>query len=156
MSFNYSSIINITLSPDNPLFWRLPTPLDCMTVRIVGIFLCLAALAGIFLNGYLLITFIQYKSLRTPPNIFIIFIAGIGLFASCANLPLSDSSSVFCYWLYNRSGYQVEGLVAFLYGCGSCYLLCTVSLSRCYIVIRPFNAKNVYGEFLFSLNKKQI
>lgn len=143
MSFNNSSIIGIDLSPDDPSFWRRPTPISCPAVRVIGIFLCLAALAGIVLNGWLLYTFVRHKELRTPPNIFIIFIAGVGLFASCGNLPLSGSSSIFCYWLYNRGGCQFEGLVAFLYGCSSCYLLCTVSLSRCYIVIRPFHAKSV-------------
>jgi hypothetical protein len=150
MLFNNLSIISLDLSPDDPLFWRRPTPIDCTTVRIIGIFLCLVALAGIFLNGSLLLSFARYKALLTPSNIFIIFITGVGLFASCANLPLSGSSSIFCYWLYNRAGCQIEGLVAFLYGSSSCYLLCTVSLSRCYIVIRPFNAKNVTVCILFS------
>jgi len=154
MSFNNSSIIDGDLSPNDPLFWSLPTPLDCTTVRIIGIFLCLAGLAGILLNGSLLISFAQHKALRTPPNIFIIFISSVGFFASCTILPLTGSSSIFCYWLYNRAGCQLEGLVAFLYGCSSSYLLCTVSLSRCYIVIRPFNAKNVTVSFFF-LRKKE-
>ncbi|CAF1101150.1 unnamed protein product [Rotaria sordida] len=143
MSFNYSSIIDVGISPDDPLFWRLPTPSDCKTIRIIGIFLCLAAYTGFILNGSLLISFLRHKALRTPPNIFIMFMSGIGLFACCANLPLTGTSSIFCYWLYNRAGCQIEGFAAFLYGCSSCYLLCTVSLSRCYIIVRPFNAKDV-------------
>ncbi|CAF2521671.1 unnamed protein product [Rotaria sp. Silwood2] len=143
MSFNYSSITDVGISPDDPLFWRLPTPGDCKTIRIIGIFLCLAAYTGFILNSSLLASFIRYKALRTPPNIFIMFMSGIGIFACCANLPLSGTSSIFCYWLYNRAGCQIEGFAAFLYGCSSCYLLCTVSLSRCYIVVRPFNAKDV-------------
>ncbi|CAF4647376.1 unnamed protein product [Rotaria sp. Silwood1] len=142
MSSN-SSIINVDIGPDDPLFWRLPTPGNCKTIRIVGIFLCLAAYTGFVLNGSLLASFIRHKALRTPPNIFIMFMSAVGVFACCANLPLSGTSSIFCYWLYNRAGCQVEGFAAFLYGCSSCYLLCTVSLSRCYIVIRPFNAKDV-------------
>ncbi|CAF1252698.1 unnamed protein product [Rotaria sp. Silwood1] len=142
MSSN-SSIINVGIGPDDPLFWRLPTPGNCKTIRIVGIFLCLAAYTGFVLNGSLLASFIRHKALRTPPNIFIMFMSAVGVFACCANLPLSGTSSIFCYWLYNRAGCQVEGFAAFLYGCSSCYLLCTVSLSRCYIVIRPFNAKDV-------------
>ncbi len=147
-SFDNSSI-GVGLSPDDPEFWSLPTPINCTTVRIIGIFLCLAAFTGIFLNGSLLVSFARHKELRTPPNIFIIFTAGIGFFASFANMPLSGSSSIFCYWLYGRAGCQIEGLAAFLYGCASCYLLCTVSISRCYIVIRPFNAKNVTVSFFF-------
>jgi hypothetical protein len=154
MSFNNSSIVDVGLSEDDPLFWSLPTPIDCTTVRIIGILLCLAAFAGILLNGSLLISFARHKALRTPPNVFIIFIAAVGLLASCANLPLSGSSSIFCYWLYNRTGCQIEGLVAFLYGCSSCYLLCAVSLSRCYIIVRPFNAKDVTVNFFFLLKSK--
>lgn len=154
MSYNNSSIIGIDLSPDDPEFWRRPTPIHCPTVRVIGIFLCFAALAGLTLNGWLLYTFLRYKELRTPPNIFIIYIAGVGLLASCANLPLTGSSSIFCYWLFNRAGCRTEGLVAFLYGCSSSYLLCTVSLSRCYIVVRPFHAKNVTVS-TYSLSKKK-
>ncbi|CAF1034100.1 unnamed protein product [Rotaria magnacalcarata] len=143
MSFNYSSINNVGVSSDDPLFWRLPTPADCTTVRIIGIFLCLAAYTGLMLNGSLFASFVRHKALRTPPNIFIMFMSGVGIFACCTNMPLSGSSSIFCYWLYGRTGCQIEGLAAFLYGTASSYLLCTVSLSRCYIVVRPFNAKDV-------------
>ncbi|CAF1109325.1 unnamed protein product [Adineta ricciae] len=143
MSSNNSSSIGTGLTSDDPAFWSQPTPIDCTTVRIIGILLCVATLVGIFLNGALLISFIRHKELRTPPNIFIMFISFIGLIASSVNLPLTGSSSVFCHWLYSRQGCQLEGLTAFLYGCSSCYLLCTVSISRCYIIIRPFNAKSV-------------
>ena len=143
MSLNESSTSASGLSRDDPLFWQLPPTIDCNIVRTVGIFLCLAALVGICLNSSLLFSLLRYKALRTPPNVFIMFIAAVGLLASCGNLPLSGSSSVFCRWLYARAGCQFEGLIAFLYGCASCYLLCTVSLSRCYIIIRPFDAKAV-------------
>ncbi len=155
MSFNNSTSTDTDLSPNDPLFWRRPTPLDCTTVRVVGIFLCLTSLVGIFLNGSLLISFARHRALCTPPNIFIIFIASIGFFASCTNVPLSGSSSVFCYWLYNHVGCQIEGLVAFLYGGSSCYLLCTVSLSRCYIIVKPFNAQNVTVRIFIFLKRKE-
>jgi hypothetical protein len=143
MSFNYSSILNEDLSPDDPLFWSLPTPVDCNTVRILGILLCIAAFIGIVCNGALLCSFIRYKALRSPSNIFVMFIAGMGLFASCTILPLSGTSSIYCQWLYQRQGCQLDAIIAFLYGCSSSYLLCGVSLSRCYIIIRPFKAKNI-------------
>ncbi|CAF1397344.1 unnamed protein product [Adineta steineri] len=143
MSLNYTSIGDIGLTRDDPAFWSQPTPIDCPTVRVIGLFLCVAALAGIVLNGSLIISFARHKVLRTPPNIFIIFISAVGFFASCTILPLAGASSIFCYWLFNRVGCQIEGVIAFLYGCSSCYLMCTVSLSRCYIVVRPFNAKDV-------------
>ncbi|CAF2146451.1 unnamed protein product [Rotaria magnacalcarata] len=38
---------------------------------------------------------------------------------------------------------QLSGVIAFFYGCSSSYLLCTVSLSRCYIIMRPFHANEV-------------
>lgn len=149
MSSNYSSNGNTGLSPDDPLFWTLPTPADCKAIRIIGIFLCLAAYTGFILNGSLLASFFRHKALRTPPNIFIMFMSAVGLFACCGNMPLSGSSSIFCYWLYGRTGCQIEGFSAFLYGTASCYLLCAVSLSRCYIVVRPFNAKDVTVSFSF-------
>ncbi|CAF4379401.1 unnamed protein product, partial [Rotaria socialis] len=108
---------NVGVSSDDPLFWRLPTPADCKTVRIIGILLYLAAYTGLMLNGSLFASFVRHTALRTPPNIFIMFISDVGC--------------------------QIEGLAAFLYGTTSSYLLCTVSLSRCYIVVRPFNAKDV-------------
>ena len=143
MSFNYSLIFNEQLSRDDPLFWGSPTPVNCNAVRIIGIFLCIAALAGIACNGALFYSFIRHKALRSPANIFVMFIAGIGLFASCTILPLTGSSSIYCQWLYQRGGCQFSAIVAFLYGCSSSYLLCGVSLSRCYIIIRPFKAKDV-------------
>ncbi len=155
MSSNYSSVSDDGLSPDDPLFWSLPTPINCTTVQIIGVFLCVAGFTGILLNGSLLISFATHKALRTPSNIFIIFIAGVGLFACCATLPLTGSSAIFCHWLYNRVGCQIEGLFAFLYGCSSCYLLCTVSLSRCYIIIRPFHAKDVTVSCTFFRRKKR-
>lgn len=131
------------ITPDDPLFWSLPTPVNSNVVRIVGIFLCLFALIGIVLNGSLSYSFIRYKDLRTPSNIFIMFISIIGLLASCVILPSTGISSIYCYWLFKRSGCQFEAVMAFLYGCSSSYLLCAVSLSRCYIIIKPFNAKDV-------------
>ena len=143
MSINETLEILSRITRDDPLFWTLPTTINCNIVRSVGLGLCLAAFAGIILNGSLLLSFVRYKALRTPPNIFIMFMSAVGLLAACVNIPMSGSSSVFCRWLYSRGGCYTEGLVAFLYGCASCYLLCAVSLSRCYIIIRPFDAKSV-------------
>lgn len=143
MSINETLEILSRITRDDPLFWTLPTTINCNIVRSVGLGLCLAAFAGIILNGSLLLSFVRYKALRTPPNIFIMFMSAVGLLAACVNIPMSGSSSVFCRWLYSRGGCYTEGLVAFLYGCASCYLLCAVSLSRCYIIVRPFDAKSV-------------
>ena len=143
MSFNYTSILDEHLSRDDPLFWSRPTPVNCSTIRIVGILLCVAALAGVVCNGALFYSFVRYKALRSPPNIFVMFIAAMGLLASCTILPLTGTSSIYCQWLYQRAGCQLSAVIAFLYGCASSYLLCGVSLSRCYIIVRPFQAKNV-------------
>lgn len=143
MSFNYSLIIDENLSRDDPLFWSRPTPVNCNTVRIVGIFLCIAAFGGIICNGILLHSFIRYKAMRSPSNIFVMFIAGTGLCASCTILPLTGASSIYCQWLFQRGGCQFSAIMAFLYGCSSSYLLCGVSLSRCYIIVRPFKAKDI-------------
>ncbi|CAF2701419.1 unnamed protein product [Rotaria sp. Silwood2] len=143
MSFNYSSIVDENLSRDDPLFWSRPTPVDCNTIRIMGIFLCIAAFIGIVFNGALFYSFVRYKTLRSPPNIFVMFIVGLGLIASCTILPLTGTSSVYCQWLYKRAGCQLSAIVAFLYGCSSSYLLCAASLSRCYIIVRPFQAKYI-------------
>ena len=131
------------LSPDDPLFWSQPSPVNCDTIRILGIFLCLAALAGVTCNATLFISFVRHKTLRSPSNIFFMFIAGLGLFASFTILPLTGTSSIYCRWLYNRGGCKFSAIVAFLYGCASSYLLCGASLTRCYIIIQPFKAKNV-------------
>jgi hypothetical protein len=143
MSFNYSLITDEELSPDDPLFWSSPTPVNCNIVRIFGIFLRIAAFIGIICNGALLYGFVRYKALRSPSNIFVMFIAGTGLFASCTILPSTGSSSIYCQWLYQRIGCQLNAIIAFLYGCSSSYLLCGVSVSRCYIIVRPFKANNV-------------
>jgi hypothetical protein len=153
MSSNYTLIFYEQLSPDDPLFWSGPTPVNCNTIRILGIFLCIAALAGITLNGALFYSFIRYKALRSPANIFVMFIAGTGLFASCTILPLTGSSSIYCQWLFKREGCQFAAIIAFLYGCSSSYLLCGVSLSRCYIIIRPFKAKDVTVSKEYSLQR---
>ncbi|UJR22044.1 hypothetical protein I4U23_025112 [Adineta vaga] len=146
MSLDYSLIVYENLSRDDPLFWSLPTPINCNPIRILGIFLCIASLVGIICNGALVYSFLRYKALRSPSNIFVMFIAGIGLFASCTILPLTGTSSIYCQWLYQRVGCQLSAIIAFLYGCSSSYLLCGVSLSRCYIIIRPFKAKDVTVE----------
>ncbi|CAF2399293.1 unnamed protein product [Rotaria sp. Silwood2] len=143
MSFNYSSIIDEHLSRDDPLFWSRPTPVNCNGIRIVGIFLCIAAVIGIVLNGALFYSFVRYKTLRSPPNIFVMFITGVGLFASFTILPLTGTSSIYCQWLYQRTGCQLSAIIAYLYGCSSSYLLCGASISRFYIIVRPFQAKNV-------------
>ena len=143
MSLSEEFLSNENISKDNPSYWNRPTPVDCGTIRTIGIFLCLAAFVGILLNGALVYSFIRYQSLRSPQNIFIMFIAAIGFVASTSILPLTGSSSIYCHWLFNRAGCQFEAVMAFLYGCSSSYLLCAVSLSRCYIIVRPFNAKDV-------------
>ena len=144
-----SILTNFTLTlieeilPNNPLFWTGPASADCQTIRIFGIFLCLAALVGITCNGTLLYSFMKYKALRSPSNIFFMFIAGLGLFASCTILPFTGSSSIYCRWLYTEGGCKLSAIIAFLYGCASSYLLCGASLSRCYIIVRPFKAKHI-------------
>ncbi|CAF1103626.1 unnamed protein product [Rotaria sp. Silwood1] len=143
MWFNYSSILDFNLSRDDPLFWSRPTPVDCNMIRIVGIFLCVATLIGIVLNGTLLYSFVRYQALRSPSNIFVMFIVVIGLFSSCTMLPMTGTSSIYCRWLYQRSGCQLSAIIAYFYGCSSSYLLCGASLSRCYIIVRPFQAKNI-------------
>lgn len=143
MSSSEEFSINENIAKDDPHYWNRPTPVDCGTIRTIGIFLCLAAFIGILLNGALVYSFIRYQSLRSPQNIFIMFIATIGFVASTSILPLTGSSSIYCHWLFSRAGCQFEAVMAFLYGCSSSYLLCAVSLSRCYIIVRPFNAKDV-------------
>jgi hypothetical protein len=143
MSFNYTKILDEDLSREDPRFWNRPTPVDCNPIRIIGILLCVASLLGIVFNGALFYSFVRYKALRSPSNVFVMFIAGLGLFASCTILPLTGTSSIYCYWLYNRVGCQLGAVIAFWYGCSSSYLLCGVSLSRCYIIVRPFKAKDV-------------
>ena len=142
--FNQTILIDKTdpLKTDE-LFWKRRTPLHCGTIRTIGIFLCLVAFIGFILNGSLFYSFLRYKILRSSQNIFIMFISLIGLLASLTFLPLTGSSSIFCYWLFNRIGCQFEALTAFLYGCSSSYLLCAVSLVRCYIIIKPFKSKSI-------------
>ena len=135
--------MNENLSSADPLLWSQPTPLNCDTVRIVGILLCAAALVGIILNGMLVFSFIRYKALRSSSNIYVMFITVMGLIASCTILPLTGTSSIYCQWLFERIGCQLSAAIAFVYGCSSSYLLCVVSLSRCYIIIRPFKANTV-------------
>ena len=147
MSYNTTEINYDSYSRDDPLFWELPTPIDCNIVRITGILLFLCGFIGLVLNGSLLMSFIRYKHLRTPPNVFIMFLSGIGLLASFSVVQLTGVSSVYCRWLFSRIGCQIEAIMAFLYGCASAYLLCAVSLSRCYIIVRPFNAKKVTVSF---------
>jgi r-opsin len=139
MFYNISEIID----KEDPLFWSRLSPVNCNTIRIIGIFLCIGGFIGIILNGFLVYSFVRYKKLRNPANIFVMLISIIGLLSSFIILPSTGISSIYCYWLFNRIGCQFEAIMAFLYGCSSSYLLCAVSLSRCYIVIKPFNAKNV-------------
>ena len=150
MLLNYSLINPKYLSEDDSLFWSQPTPVNCNIIRIFGIFLCIAAFVGIICNGSLIYSFVRYKGLRSPPNIFIMFIAGMGLLASCTLLPLTGTSSIYCQWLYKRVGCYVDGIIGFLYGCASGYLLCAVSISRCYVIIRPFNANKVTVSNVFN------
>lgn len=143
MQFNDSAIYEENFSRDDPRFWSRPTQVNCHVVRSVGILLCIGALVGISINGALFGSFIRYKALRSPSNIFVMFMAGIGLFASCTFLPLTGISSIYCQWIFRRVGCEIDAVFAFLYGCASCYLLCAVSISRCYIIVRPFNANKV-------------
>lgn len=141
--FNYSAIFDENLSPNDPKFWNRPTTINCDIVRTTGIFLCIAAFFGILLNGGIVCGFIRHKVLRSSSNIYLMFIAMMGLFASCTILPLNGTSAIYCRWLYQRIGCQLEAMVAFWYGCSSSYLLCVVSLSRCYIIIYPFDASKI-------------
>jgi hypothetical protein len=143
MSSNYSLIVSKDLSRDDPLFWSQVTPVNCDIIRIFGIFLCVAAFVGVVCNGALIHSFIRYKDLRSPSNIFVMFIAGMGFLASWTLLPLTGTSSIYCQWLYRRTGCYTDGIIGFLYGCASSYLLCAVSVSRCYIIVRPFSANKV-------------
>ncbi|CAF2640907.1 unnamed protein product [Rotaria sp. Silwood2] len=143
MSFNYSLITNENFSGDDFLFSNHRTSVNCNTTRILGIFLCIAALIGIALNGTLFYSFIRYKALRSPPNIFIMCIMGMGLFASCTVLPLTGTSLISCRWLYQREGCQLTALFSFFYACSGSYLFCGASLSRCYIIVRPFQVNHI-------------
>ena len=151
MFYNSSPIIEIEYSQDSPLFWNRPTPIDCNIVRITGIFLCICGLIGMISNGLLIYSFTWYKELRTPPNIFIMFIAIIGFVASFTVVESTGIQSVYCRWIFGRIGCQIEAIIAFLYGGASSYLLCAISLTRCYIIIRPFDAKDITVSF-FSMN----
>ncbi|CAF1493293.1 unnamed protein product [Adineta ricciae] len=140
---------NISLNPsqlsnsNDASFWSQPTPVNCDIIRIFGIYLCISSFLGVMINGLLLLSFIRHRQLRSPPNVFVMFITGMGLLASCTLLPLTGTSSVYCQWLYSRAGCYLDGIIGFLYGCASAYLLCAVSISRCYIIVRPLNAKKV-------------
>lgn len=143
MFVNSSLMFDEVLTKDNPLFWSQYTPANCDSIRAIGIVLSIAAFVGIALNGILLCSFVRYENLRTPPNVFIIFIVALGLLASISILPMTASSSIYCYWLFGKLGCQFEAFMALLYACSSSYLLCAISLTRCYIIMRPFKAKNV-------------
>ncbi len=123
MSYNYSEILDEKLSRDDSLFWNGQGLVDC---AIIGIVLCISSFIGILLNGSIIYSFIRYKDLRKSPNICIMFITIIGFFASFSILPLTGISSIYCYWLFYRIGYQFEAIMAFLYACSTSYLLCAV------------------------------
>lgn len=116
---------------------------DCGMIRLIGIFLCLSSFVGLVLNGSLFVSFVRYDFLRTAQNIFLMFLSGIGLLASAIILPLTGSSSIFCHWLFHRIGCQLEAMMAFLYGCSTSYLLCAVSLTRAFMLLRPHQAKSI-------------
>lgn len=137
-----TAFIGLAMEEDSQL-WNRSTTVNCDTVRIVGIFLCIAAAFGIILNGILVYSFIRFKNLLSSQNVYILFISIMGLIASCTILPLTGTSSIYCRWLYTHLGCQLSAMIAFLYGCSSSYLLCVVSLGRCYIIIRPFRANQV-------------
>lgn len=124
--------------------------IDCGIIRIIGIFLCLGSLIGFVLNGSLLLSFVRYQFLRTAQNIFMMYLSLIGFIASLSILPLTGSSSIYCRWLFSQWGCQFEAMMAFLYGCSTSYLLCSVSLIRAFILLRPFQAKSITVLF-FSL-----
>lgn len=133
------------ISTQDDLFslWDSTTSNHCETIRLVGIFLCVGAGFGVLFNGIIVFSFIRYRNLLSPQNVYILFISIIGLIASCTILPLTGTSSVYCRWLYTRLGCQLSAMMAFLYGCSSSYLLCVVSLGRCFIIIRPFRANQI-------------
>lgn len=141
MNLTFSSRSEIL--PGDPDYWTGPATANCEVIRVFGILLCIAAFVGIVCNGSLFVSFIQYQALRSPSNIFFMFIAGLGLLTSSTILPLTGSSSVYCRWLYTEGGCKFDAVIAFLYGTASAYLLCAASMSRCYIIVRPFQAKNV-------------
>jgi hypothetical protein len=95
------------------------------------------------LNGALVYSFMRHKFLRSSHNVYVMFIVTLGLFASCTILPWTGVSSIHCRWLFKRVGCQASAVIAFLYGCSSSYLLCAGSISRCYVILRPFNAHKV-------------
>ncbi|CAF4178564.1 unnamed protein product [Rotaria sp. Silwood2] len=131
MPFNNTLIDDENLSPDDPLFWSRPTPVNCNAVRTVGILLCVGALVGIIVNGALVASFIRYKPLRSPSNIFLMFIAAMGLVASCTILPLTGIimttfgflitwtpyTIAFFLAAFRGKGYGTPPVIAFLCAC---------------------------------------
>lgn len=107
----------------------------------VGVLLLALGLTGILGNGTVIIVFIWYRRLRTPPNTLIVNLA-ISDFLMSVLHPMAGYSSFFGYWQFGRIACDWYAALCGLFGLVSIVSLSFLALERCLVIsIKPW-----YGE----------
>nr|AKG27054.1 opsin [Dugesia japonica] len=120
-------------------YWRTFDMVPEVYHYLVGVFISIVGISGVLGNLLVLYIFASAKSLRTPPNMFIMSLAiGDLTFSAVNGFPLLTISSFNHRWAWGKLTCEIYGFIGGLFGFISINTMALISLDRYFVIAQPF------------------
>lgn len=114
--------------------FEIQSPLDCDTLRILGLIHLVIFLVSIATNSFLLWTYCYHRQRSKSINLLVVIMTVLNLFGSLLESPFVVLSQLHCRWVFKPYSCTMTGFVMYFVGCSSMYLLASVSVEQFYTI----------------------
>ncbi|XP_074648969.1 rhodopsin-like [Tubulanus polymorphus] len=108
---------------------------------LVGIYIGIIGIIGVIGNMLVVFVFCKTKTLRTPPNMFVICLAlSDTTFSAVNGFPLFTLSAFQRRWTFGMKTCEIYGLFGGIFGLLSINTMALIALDRYFVIATPFDA----------------
>ncbi|XP_064617472.1 rhodopsin-like [Liolophura sinensis] len=146
---NVTGYFNSTPTTSSSLFggdliihphWSQFPPVPDHWHYIIGVYITLVGITGVFGNFLVIWIFSRTKSLRTPANMFVVNLAISDLTFSAINgFPLLSFSAFYKRWIFGKAACELYGLVGGIFGLMSINTMAMIAIDRYLVIARPLS-----------------
>ncbi|KAJ8359519.1 hypothetical protein SKAU_G00160440 [Synaphobranchus kaupii] len=103
----------------------------------IGAVILLIGITGMVGNFMVIYAFSRSRSLRTPPNVFIINLAITDFLMCVTQAPIFFATSMHKKWIFGEKGCELYAFCGALFGICSMITLTIIAIDRYFVITRP-------------------
>ncbi|XP_077437364.1 melanopsin-A-like [Vanacampus margaritifer] len=135
-------------SPTAAMASRVPHPFPTVDVPdhahyTIGSVILAIGITGLIGNFMVIYAFSRSRSLRTPPNMFIINLAITDLLMCVTQAPVFFTSSMHKRWIFGEKACELYAFCGALFGICSMITLMVIAVDRYFVITRPLTSIGV-------------